>query len=227
MEKASRRPKQAPNLTKIAYDKIKKAIISNQVKPGVSISGNQLSQAFNMSRTPIREAVQLLANENLVEMQKGVGFFVKEVTSEELLEISEVRIALECSALRKTIGLVDRDQITEMIGRWLALKNDIKKGIDGDIISRILNLDMETHRFITENCRNQYLNRLLDSIDQKIARIKGLALTPRNAMDSVRQHVGILEAMLSGKAALAERRLARHLQYSVTHVDGVGFSLIQ
>ena len=225
MEKAIQTPKEASNLTKIAYDKIKEAIISNELKPGLSISGNQLTQIFNMSRTPIREAVQLLANEDFVEMQKGVGFFVKEITPEELLDISEVRIALECSALRKTACQVSAAQIEEVIDRWLSLKKDIKKnGVNESIINMILCLDTETHRFITENCHNKYLNRLLDSIDQKITRIKNLALTPHNALDSITQHLGILEALRDNKVALAERRLTKHLKYSVTHLGGLGRS---
>ena len=221
MEKTTQTSKDKSNLTKIAYDKIKEAIIANELKPGLSISGNQLTQIFNMSRTPIREAVQLLANEDFVEMQKGVGFFVKEVTPEELRDICEVRIALECSALRKTIARVSSEQIKEMISRWLSLKEEIQRsGVDENIINRILGLDAATHRFITENGQNQYLSRLLDSIDKKITRIKKLALNPHNALDSIRQHLGVLEAMRDNKLSLAERRLTKHLQYSVSHLGG-------
>ena len=82
-------------LTQQAYDKIKQAIITNKLKPGLPSSGSQLSQYFQMSRTPISEAIQLLAREGQVEMKNGAGFYNNANTLKELRHINEGKIALQ------------------------------------------------------------------------------------------------------------------------------------
>lgn len=204
------------NLTLIAYSKIKDAIMHNRLRPGYIISGSQIAKKLNMSRTPIREAVQILAQEDLVEIRKGSGFCVKSITFDELREISEVRTALECTALHTAIKLVSTEVIEDLIRRWDAVYRFTEENADAAPIRKIVELDNETHQLIVLHCNNHYLIHLMEQITLRITRVQFLSVNHENALYTIDQHTDILHALRRKDIQLAEQLLRKHLQYSLT-----------
>lgn len=217
MAEATTQKKDRANLTAIAYGKIKEAIMRNKLRPGYTISGCQIAKQLNMSRTPIREAIQILAQEDLVEIQKGVGFCVKSITLDELREISEVRTALECTALRTSIHTVPTSSIEELIRRWGTVYNHYVSG-DKSALNGILELDSETHHMITHNGNNRYLISLIDHITLRVTRIQALTVGDDNALETIEQHVHILDAIRRKDLDEAESLLYKHILYSLSYV---------
>lgn len=214
-------PQKQPNLTLQACEKIRRAIMLGRMKPGYIISGSSLAKYLGMSRTPIREALQILANEGLVETQNGVGFSVRGITHEELREISEVRTALECTALGTAIRRVPATRLDELINRWNALKEPAAAA-DPQWLDNIVALDHETHHLITDNGGNRYLSGLIDSIDSKVQRIQHLSVDRENAVDTIGQHTAILERMKLGELAETRALLEEHIRYSTTYIARSG-----
>ena len=208
-------------MTQLAYGKIKQAIITNKLKPGLPISGSQLAKYFQMSRTPIREAIQLLASEGLVEMKNGVGFYVKAITLKELRDINEVRIALQCAAMRVAIDAVPKAEVEEYVRQWrqLAQKMAGEPRVSQESVDRIVVLDIATHNMITRGCGNDYMLQLLDGVETRSTQVQYLAVDAGCALSTVKQHLEILEAMLEKNLPRALEKLEHHIRYSVDRIE--------
>ncbi|HET7388354.1 MAG TPA: GntR family transcriptional regulator [Nocardioidaceae bacterium] len=89
----------AVSLTEEAHRRLRSDIITGRIRPNVHLVANDLAQQLEISRTPIREALQLLASEGLVAATRR-GFVVREYSNEEIRHIYEVRAALEEMAAR-------------------------------------------------------------------------------------------------------------------------------
>ena len=68
------------NRTEIAYDKIKDSICSGAIRPGDILSESQIAAELEMSRTPVREALRILASEDLVVIKNGIGAYAVSYT---------------------------------------------------------------------------------------------------------------------------------------------------
>ena len=135
------------NKNVIAYNMIKDMILNNELKCGDIVSENSLAASLNMSRTPVREAIQSLYNEGYVEVHKGVGIFVKHVTLKEIYDINAVRVVLEKFAVRNAVNDIQPYQLDDLITRWKVLKEQLIEGKNYDP-NKLFELDEETHNCI-------------------------------------------------------------------------------
>jgi DNA-binding GntR family transcriptional regulator len=105
----------ALSLTEEAHRQIRADIIEGRIRPNVHLVANDLAQQLQISRTPIREALQLLASEGLVVATKR-GFVVREYSPDEVRYIYEVRAALEGMAARLVALRATDEQIKALEG---------------------------------------------------------------------------------------------------------------
>jgi DNA-binding GntR family transcriptional regulator len=101
------------SLTEEAHRRIRSDIIEGRIRPNVHLVANDLAQQLEISRTPIREALQLLASEGLVVATRR-GFVVREHSPEEIRYIYEVRAALEAMAARLAAERATDSQIAAL-----------------------------------------------------------------------------------------------------------------
>ncbi|MBM7518672.1 GntR family transcriptional regulator [Nocardioides nitrophenolicus] len=101
------------SLTEEAHRRIRSDIIEGRIRPNVHLVANDLAQQLEISRTPIREALQLLASEGLVVATRR-GFVVREHSPEEIRHIYEVRAALEEMAARLAAERATADHIATL-----------------------------------------------------------------------------------------------------------------
>lgn len=91
-------------------DGLRKAILSGELAAGSQLRQDEIAERFGMSRIPVREALRLLEAEGLVTLHPNRGAVVSALSLEEVLELLEIRIALECRALQIAIpNMVDAD----------------------------------------------------------------------------------------------------------------------
>ena len=93
------------------YDKIKQEILSGSISPGSRVLEGRLAKQVNVSRTPVREALHVLEMEGFLESFPRVGYRVRQITWEEVIEINEIRAVLEPLAARKVIESEDQSYI--------------------------------------------------------------------------------------------------------------------
>ncbi|MEL7565542.1 MAG: GntR family transcriptional regulator [Dehalobacterium sp.] len=215
------------NMNTIAYEAIKNSIIQNEIKPGEHISEYMLSEGLGMSRTPIREALKVLASEGLVEIYRGVGVFVKSVTAKEVYEIIEVRAALECTALHSAIVNITDEEIEQTENDWLKLKDYLEKGqeIDSKIIAEH---DSKLHQLIVDKCDNSFLQRIFKGIRETILRYQYLSvLGLGDKDDSINQHLEIINLIRSRNLEKLLPVLENHIKDTINLIEeGYGKTLL-
>ena len=102
------------NRTEIAYDKIKDSICSGAIKPGEILSESQIAAELEMSRTPVREALRILASEDLVVIKNGIGAYVTEISEKGTKDLFAVRKPLEILASKSAIHNITKEEIRQM-----------------------------------------------------------------------------------------------------------------
>lgn len=101
-------------LKEAIYLALRKTIVLGEISAGVRINELEFSEAFNISRTPIRYALQRLLNENLVVHKKGIGMIVKGISIKDAHEIYDIRKALDTLATVKAMDLVTEKDLEEL-----------------------------------------------------------------------------------------------------------------
>src|SRR3979411_1393167 len=140
-----------------AYLRIRERIISLGMPPGSVVNESRLREELKMGRTPIREALQRLARENLVRSVPHRGTFVTDVNITDLARITEVRVILEGHAARlaaERSGANDRDAISDLLERLDAVELTNQR--------ELMQLDQAIPRQIYRSARNSFLENTLD-----------------------------------------------------------------
>jgi len=190
-----------------AYLRIRERIVSLDLRPGSVVHEGRLREDLAIGRTPIREALQRLAHENLVRSVPHRGTFVTDVNITDLARITEVRLVLEAEAARlaaERATAADRAAIDEM----LAI---LEGGGAGD--QRVLmRLDQEIHRRVYRAARNSFLESTLERYFNLSLRLWYLVLDREVRLrEAVDEHIDLLRSVLRGDGALAETIMRRHV----------------
>lgn len=111
---------------------IRKRILNGAYAPGAKLSENKLAKEFRCSRTPVREAIKRLEQDNLVEVQPFSGSYVKQLSDRENLELTEIRASLESLAFRLAC---DRRVDAEPLKQLLVEMEDILESDEPDFVS--------------------------------------------------------------------------------------------
>ena len=205
-------------LSNYVYDQIKDRILTNQYRPGDRLSETQIADEFDMSRTPVREAIKILSKENLVEVHNGAGIFVKMVTLKEIVDIFQVRMILECSALKLAWENIALAELEELESLWVELSSRIFAGEKVNSIE-IANMDSDLHLFIAQRCSNKYLADLLIETKERVRRFQQLsAESLGNAEETVRQHLEILQLMKCKNQEAALSAMKKHIQNAMDYI---------
>lgn len=199
------------SLKENAYRIIKAKLLSLEFKPGDRLREDLLAEEIAMSRTPVREAIQQLTAEGYVNNIPRKGIFVVELSKEELLDLLEVRIALEHLAVDKCIvnlGSENLQQLRDAHQRFA----DALKGKD---FSACLEMDSAFHKQIAAIAANPRLSRFIDEIENfmLMARAVEKKADPelKNQI-SLDEHAAILSAIEAGDSDRAKSAISENIE---------------
>ena len=182
-----------------AYDEIEHMITSQQITPSSLVSEASLMEATGLGRTPVREALQRLAHDRMVQIHPRRGVFIPEITVESQLRLLEIRRPLEALAVELACGRLrqsERDELTSLLH---------------DLSTSLFTLDTyadsvkRTHRLIADATHNEFLVDALSPLQALSRRFWLVNLDDEQAEISAgkRLHSEILQAILDGDAARA------------------------
>ncbi len=192
-----------------AAERLRKLIVRGDLKPGEQVNELALSEALGISRTPLREALKLLAAEGLVELRRNRSPVVTSFSRAEIDELFEAasgieRLAAELAAERITGR--DLSKLRELQER---MENYHKAGELRDYFE----VNQQTHRFIVECARNSVLKATHENLLARMERARFFALGAHGRWtESVREHRQILRALEQRDGRKAGELLSHHVR---------------
>ena len=198
-----------PTRVKIASI-LRKAIFSGDIKAGEELSLTDISNKLNVSRTPVREAFQILENENLLELRMNKGAIVKCIDDNFFKDYYEVRILLETKAIEKAINNgIDVSYLEK-------IHNEFEKNIESSTEEDYKKYNQNFHFYIWKNANNEKLFSILLSLwNGPSFQIIG----KRNYIDdSLEEHKEIIEAIKEKNVKRAVSCVETHLNTSLKNI---------
>jgi DNA-binding GntR family transcriptional regulator len=190
------------------YDLVKERILSNQFSTGYKLNHQELAELFNVSRTPIREALERLYQEGFVTHYPNRGFFVAQIDEEEARQLFEMREALELHALRMCVERGGKFDLRKA----RAINKDYLLAVQGNHSKYRMSLDRDFHLALAGHGGNDYLLKSLDGIFQRIMFKLRVDNYPTLPSAAYREHVEILQALARRDFAGAEALLSSHIR---------------
>ena len=200
-------PEAARSQSEAAYLRIRDRIVSLDMPPGSVVNEARLREELDIGRTPIREALQRLALENLVKSIPHRGTFVTDVNITDLARITEVRVVIEAHAARlaaERLAGQDRVAIQELLA--------VLEGEGAADQRELMRLDQQIHRQIYRAARNSFLESTLERYLNLSLRLWYLVVDREVRLrEAVAEHVELLRAVLAGEGSRAEESMRRHV----------------
>jgi DNA-binding GntR family transcriptional regulator len=200
-----------PNsLKKKAYHKIRRDIISNRLAAGLALNEKAMAANLKISKTPVREAIQLLHKEGFVQIIPNKGAIVAPVMLSDLREIMQIREALEPFAA----GMVALDCNAEILSEFEQrfVEHADRTPIDYDGMREC---GKRLHQFIIDSTRNQRLIQFIYNLTGQMDRIRIIfcPLLPhayiKNALD---EHIAVVKAIKQGDSSKAAKEMRTHIR---------------
>lgn len=198
------------------YDYIKNEIINGGYKAGDVMNERQLSEQLGISRTPVREALQLLAQDGWLIMETYKGAVVRKFEPQYIHNVMRIRIALEISAVEDAIRNARPEDI-ETLQKLADFQND---GTSSFTLKVWMQYDRDFHSCIYNLSGNTELARLLDNYNDIFWFLGGQAVT-NNAtrrLETIAEHRAIIDAFRKGSAEEAIRAMKQHLENTEKNV---------
>jgi DNA-binding GntR family transcriptional regulator len=198
-----------PNsIREAAYKHLRDSILAGFLLPGKRISEPAVAQTLGLSRTPIREALQYLAKEGLVEMVPHKGARVKLLSLKEIREIYELRSLLEAEGARLA-ALYASEQDLKMIEQQLTKLNATEAS---DVLAQ-RQADMAFHATFVAAGQNQTLQRVFNDLQGSLSLLRGYTSNLSQTAETQAQHVSILKAIQNKQPEAASQAAKTHVLY--------------
>ncbi|MCF7943393.1 MAG: GntR family transcriptional regulator [Spirochaetia bacterium] len=196
------------------YRQLKQMIIHNELKQASPLSERKLSEMFSASRTPIREALRRLHNDNFVEITPEYGAFVARVTYDQVSQIYDIREMLEALAVRVFIQSLTPAKL-ETVN---TMHTQIVSNIEAKKLKQALEIDFHFHNYIIQECNNDQLKKILFPIFDQVERILNLTqYTDAWAHESLKEHQLIVKCINDNDGPAAEEVMRKHVRDSKKH----------
>lgn len=193
----------------IAYRVIKEMIMLGQLTNETGISENMLVEKLNMSRTPIRAALQRLQLEEQIKIIPNQGIIISEMSMEEAKEKYDLRIAVELYVIKKVIDILSAQDFRNLHN----ILNQQKQACEKMNYYEFLSLDNEFHLYFLTVYKNKNIYEIITRFREKFFSIalRGIH-KPHRMATAISEHEEIL-------VALEERNLDKALACLENHIE--------
>ncbi|MEK9840917.1 MAG: GntR family transcriptional regulator [Paracoccaceae bacterium] len=200
------------------YQSIKRDIIFGDLAPASKLKLETLRKNYNASMSTLRETLNRLASEGFVDALDQRGFFVTPVSKEDLMEVANLRVLLECHALKLSIDNGDTDWEGNLVSAHHKLSSMEQKMLSGDDSQKEdwKRYDWEFHLALIEACGSRNLISLHSVLYDKYLRYQMLMLTHRG-QEAADEHKKMLEAALDRNVEAATKTLTVHIEKGLEH----------
>ncbi|MFD1343129.1 GntR family transcriptional regulator [Litorisediminicola beolgyonensis] len=211
------------SLTEMSAERIREAILSGAFRLGENISEDRLVEMLGVSRTPIRDAMALLAREGLVLVRPKRGSFVFETSLEDIAAICDYRELIETQGARFALRVARDAYLSELNSVVSAMRTALDEG-DVDAYGT---LDTQFHNAAFRHCGNSYLQDANLLAASRIAALRANITAPyaERRDESFAEHEALTDFLARGDLAAFDAALRTHIRrteevYSKALEDG-------
>jgi DNA-binding GntR family transcriptional regulator len=185
------------------YERLLQAIIAGEIEPGARVRDQDLATQLGVSRTPVREALQRLEDEGLVETRRGSLTRVMPLNTQAARDTFPVVAALHALATRMGAPLMSAADVDAL----RAANRDLESALAAHDVMRAIAADDSFHRRFVERSGNTEVGPTLDRLTSKIRRLEVAQFGSLAGLRSVEQHEAIIAAVRRHDASLAAERV--------------------
>jgi DNA-binding GntR family transcriptional regulator len=200
------------------YDAVREAIVTTELEPGRQISENEIADMLGVSRTPVREALARLRDDQLVQIVPQLGTFVSRISVSGVDDAQFLREALECSAVRLAAERADTGdvaQLGDLIRRQEAARDDSDA-------SAFFELDDELHYTLCELSGRPIAWTIVARANGHLNRVRRLSLAePSYIAEMIEEHKAVVDAVGRGEPDAAEDALRHHLRMVLSDLPNI------
>ena len=209
-------------LRDVVFESLRKAIVEGSLKPGQRLMEVQLAEQLGVSRTPVREAIRKLELEGFVIMLPRKGAYVADMSVKDIIDVLEVRSALEGLAANLAAERMDEEEIKEL----KKISESLNEAMETGNLDEILKKDVEFHQCIFEAAGNKKLTQMINSLWEQVYRFRAGYMSDNNAMKGIKEeHALLIEAIVSGDRNRASKCAKDHIeraeQYMIDKADRI------
>jgi len=196
-------------LRDVVFKTLRQAILTGELKPGERLMEIHLADKLGVSRTPIREAIRQLELEGLVVMVPRRGAQVAHITSKNMSEVLEVRLALDELAVQLACERITDDELVKLNDSCTHFENAVASGD----IKAITTADIEFHDIILAASRNSRLTQLVNNLAEQMYRYRFEYIKDNTGWDTlISEHRLIAEAIGKRDVLLAKKSIHAHIK---------------
>ncbi len=191
-------------------DRLRQRIFRHELAPGQWIDEQVIAAELGISRTPVREALKVLAAEGLVTLAPRRGSFVTQISDKDLDDIFSVLILLEGHAARLAAERIDE----RAKARLKQLHEQLEAAFRAQDIDGFFDANQAFHREVQRLADNRWLLATIEDLRQKIKLSRHQSLFSSGRLEqSLGEHRALLQALLAGDSAASERLMREHLTH--------------
>ena len=203
MEESAKKPSQS--LKQIVYEDLKRLIVTCEVMPGTHLTEEALCERLKASRTPVRDAVSRLEQEQLLTIHPKKGIFVNTVSLANVSELFEARLRIEPYAVRYYANRIGDDVFAELASYFYAPH---PKGPE------LYQKDDEFHQLFVDATRNRYLTMFYSTVKDQVMRYRVLSAAEKRLQQTSAEHREVALQCLRGNWDQAAQAMREHIENS-------------
>ena len=195
------------------YKILKEEIVTLRLAPGEPLLEEKLAKRFKVSRTPIREVLNKLNHEGLIELIPQKGAFVARIGFTDVRELFQIREALEGLAAKISASRFTKEELDEF-----------ESALDTENLDKAEEVGRKLHQTILEKAGNKRISSLIDVLRSQIERMYFLAKNlPGREKRSLEEHREILKALQMKNGELAGKAMRKHMASTLrTVIESLG-----
>lgn len=194
-------------LKEIAYQSLRNDILTGKIPGGTHITESSISNQLNVSRTPVREALQRLTQEKLITALPRAGYIVEDMSNEDIQDLFSARFEIEALMIKKAARYISADELKMLEENIKKARQYIKSGEH----EQVTMLDLEFHTIIYRAARSRTFYRICKNLGELTMKYRhGLNLADDLWEEAINKHESILEGLRSKDEQTAKNAMEAH-----------------
>lgn len=193
------------------YQQVRSMAAGFEFKPEERINESELSRQLGVSRTPLREALNRLVAEGLLTAREGRGFFCRALVPEQIVQLYELRLAIEAEAAWRAVERASDQEITELGGFLSSIAPDYDNRSPA---REIVSLDEAFHLRLAALSQNNELVHALENINERLRYVRWISM--RHKVDITHAaHQAIFECLRARDGLACVAQMRAHVEKSL------------